>query len=1291
MPIRPIYNGVNKLGAMRVALLYCVFATIWILASSYLVNFTVQDADTLARLELLKGLLFVFVTSGLLYLALRLSPARGSSQEALADLTKPARKAGIVILFIALTLVVPLIGFFIIKLHGPQVEKDALENLAIVAKFKSTQIERWMDQRTADSMVLAANSTEFVHAVGQVAKGNDPDERHSRYVLGKLQSLRINYQYSTLLLLDKDLALLLAEGDQTEVPEELAEVARRAIATGKVERTDLYKSENQIIHMDWIVPILNVGSGNQEVIAAVVLRTDPEQFLYPVIRVWPSASESAESMLVRRDGDDVLYLSDLQALSGTALSLRLPMTEGTLPAAVALNTDQPGRLRGIDYKKQDVLAAYHPVANTDWRIVSKISRDEVLVPLWQMILIVSSIAFIFVIAISFGLLALWRQQSRLQSLLTLAHKTKSERLLQQFFNMPFVGMAIISATDKKLTRFNDYLCELTGYSREELTGKSCLDFTHPDDIEADVREFNRILDGDSSGYVMEKRFFRKDGSMLIALVDTKCIRKPNGTVDYLYATAQDVTQQKAAEARIQRLTHLYAALSLCNQAIVRFTSEQALFDKVCETAVTYGGMKMAWIGMINDKTSMIEPVASHGDDIGYLENISVSSDGHNPYGQGPTGEAIRQNLPFWCQDYEAGPITAQWVERSHGAWGSSAAVPICRGGIVVGALNMYSAEKHAFDEDAKNLLIEMAMDISYALDNFDKEVRRQRAESQLMESESKFHLLFDQSLDGLLIMDGYEIIECNPAVMDMIGCSLEHILHTPVWAFSPARQPDGISSEEKIKEMIEIARLEGRHRFEWMHRRLNGEDFPAEVTMVAITLNGKQVFYTAWRDISEQKNAEARIRHLAQYDVLTSLPNRTLLTDRVNQAINMAQRNHQNLSVMFFDLDRFKNVNDSLGHGVGDELLIQVSLRLQSVVRDQDTVSRIGGDEFVLLLLDTNAEGASRVAEKLMSSIAQPYQINHHEITITPSIGIAVYPDDGESFDDLLKSADIAMYRAKQSGRNNYHFFTAKMQEDSVRIMQLTTALHYAIDLDQLSLHYQPQLSLSDESIVGVEALIRWQHPDFGWVSPAEFIPIAEDTGDILKIGEWVLQKSIRQLKQWQDDGLSLRNISVNLSAVQFRYPHLPELISKLLEDAGLPAECLELELTESASMDDPVAAIAMMDKLADLGVRMSIDDFGTGYSSLSYLKRFRVSKLKIDQSFVRDIMTDTDDRAIVNSIVSLSRSLGMKTIAEGVETAEQLDFLRTCDCDEIQGYYLSRPLTAVDLAVFYQNCHIQK
>lgn len=1282
--MKRIESELKKLSPQWVALLYFVLAALWILASTYLITFTAQDPNHLARLELLKGLLFVIVTSGLLYLLLSM---QGRASEARPQIESDTVKTlPIFGLFVALTLIVPLIGFAITRIHGPQVETEAMESLSTVAKLKSEQIERWMRERESDAAVLVAPNTQFVRSAGRLAASDDATGWHHAYVTGKLQNLRSNYDYSALLLIDTRLNLLAADGDQIELAGETVEAVRETLATGKLARTDLYKVPSQHIYLDWVVPIASVVQGQEAVVAAVILRTSPETLLFPVIATWPGLSATAEGMLVRQQGGDVLYMSELQHKKGTALAMRLPVDNLQLPASVALRDNKAGTTHGIDYMGQEVLAAYQPVPNTDWRIVTKIDRKEVLTPLWNMILLVSGIAFVFIVAISMTLLLIWRQQTRMQSLAALAHKSESEKLLQHFFDMPFVGMAVISPAHKTLENFNDYLCEIIGYSREELAGKSCLDFTHPDDIEADISEFSRIMDGSSDGYVMEKRFFRKDGSEIVAMVDTKCIRNQDGSVRYLFATAQDITRHKAAEARIQRLSRLYSVLSQCNQSIVRLTSEQALFDKICETAVTEGAMRMAWIGMINAETSMVEPVASFGDDIGYLADIQISCDAASPYGNGPTGVAIRQNQPYWCQDYAADMILVPWAQKSAGMWGSSAAIPITRGSVVVGTLNIYASEKQAFDEDAKSLLMEMAVDIGFALDNFDKENFRTIAEALLMESESKFHLLFDQSPDGLMIVDREEIIECNPAAIDLIGFSLDDILHAKPWAFAPEFQPDGISSEEKMQEMLDVTRDKGRCRFEWLHQRAGQEAVPLEVTMVAITLKGKQVFYSTWRNISDQKNAEARIRYLAQYDVLTNLPNRTLLTDRVNQAINIAQRNRQNLSVMFFDLDRFKNVNDTLGHGIGDELLIQVSKRLSAVVREQDTVSRLGGDEFVILLLDTSEEGAARVAKKLMAAVSEPYHIDHHEITITSSIGIAVYPDDGRNFDDLLKSADIAMYRAKRSGRNNFHFFTMKMQEDTLRVMQLTAALHQAIDLNQLSLNFQPQLSVQDGSIIGAEVLLRWQHPDFGLVSPAEFIPVAEDTGDILRIGEWVLQQTIRQLKKWHKQGMPGLKLAVNLSAVQFRHPHLPDMVSQLLDDEELPAEFLELELTESVSMDDPAAAVEMMDKLASLGVRMSIDDFGTGYSSLSYLKRFKAYKLKIDQSFVRDIMVDVDDRAIVQSIITLAKSLGMKTIAEGVETEEQMDFLRRCECDEVQGYHFSHPLTAAEFDKFYKK-----
>ncbi len=427
----------------------------------------------------------------------------------------------------------------------------------------------------------------------------------------------------------------------------------------------------------------------------------------------------------------------------------------------------------------------------------------------------------------------------------------------------------------------------------------------------------------------------------------------------------------------------------------------------------------------------------------------------------------------------------------------------------------------------------------------------------------------------------------------------------------------------------------------------------------------------------EQQAAEARIQMLAHYDPLTGLPNRTLLDSRSDLTLSHAKRSGETVALMFLDLDHFKNINDSLGHRVGDEVLVELAHRLSLNVREQDTVARLGGDEFVLLLPNTGATGAAHLADKLLRAALQPIHIEQHELTVTPSIGIALYPKDGTDLDSLARSADAAMYRAKGDGRNNFRFFTAEIQAQSDRTLLLDNALRRALERGQLSLHYQPQIALATGRVVGAEALLRWQHPELGAVSPAEFIPIAESSGLILPIGEWVIRTAVAQLSQWQRAGLAPITMAVNLSAVQFRHADLPQLVSNILQEHHVPTNGLELELTEGVAMTNPLAAVAVMNDLHQRGVRMSIDDFGTGYSSLSYLKKFQVYKLKIDQSFVRDITDDPDDKAIVAAIISMAESLGMLTIAEGVETEGQLKFLRDRGCTEVQGYYFSRPLPA--------------
>ena len=435
-------------------------------------------------------------------------------------------------------------------------------------------------------------------------------------------------------------------------------------------------------------------------------------------------------------------------------------------------------------------------------------------------------------------------------------------------------------------------------------------------------------------------------------------------------------------------------------------------------------------------------------------------------------------------------------------------------------------------------------------------------------------------------------------------------------------------------------------------------------------------------DMTERKQAAAHIRQLSHYDQLTGLPNRAMLRERFQYAASQSQV----LAVLWIDLDRFKDINDSLGHSAGDALLVEVSLRLRSQLDNEDTLSRHSGDDFLALLTNTSQSQVAQRCIRLLESLNAPMLIAGQEVFLTASIGIAITPSDGETLEALLKNAENAMYRVKDEGRNSYRFFTPEMQADSARALTLGNALKQALHKGELHLVYQPQMSLADGTIIGAEALLRWTHPQLGFISPGEFIPLAEANGLIVPIGEWVLQTALRQLSAWLDQGLPMMTIAVNISAVQFDQPGLANLVRQLLKDTGIAPEGLELELTEAVAMKAPETAAKTMKELGQQGIRLSIDDFGTGYSSLSYLKRFNIHKLKIDQSFVRDISTDADDQTIATAIVQMAHSLGMITIAEGVETAEQLEFLRSRGCDQIQGYFFSRPLLPDVFAQFVQD-----
>ena len=1396
----------RRLTPIGVALLYAVFAALWITVSGALLNMSVDDPGLQGRIEIAKGLLFVAVTSALLYVVLRewgTSVAEAAAVSRRRARLKRVGAAQRIVLLVVLCSLVPLSGLVVLKVHEPQVEREAFANLKAIADLKAGQIENWLYERQNDGAVIMASAgmVRQVAALRRVA--GDSAVRES--VRAQLITAVDAVQYEAALLVDPLGMPLLEIGKFRGPVSGTTALLPQALETHQTRHSEVVADADGGLRLDFVVPLVSFASdGRRESVGGLVLAVRPEQFLFPFVDSWPTASASGETLLVRREGDSVLFINDPRGFKGGGLALRRSLKRTDDPVVAAVKAARSGIGQGNDYRGVEVLAAYRPVTGTEWVVVAKLDRSEVMAPLRQLSSWVSLIALVALAAIGAVIFLLWRQRERT---VHLEIQAQSDKVLRQFYDLPFIGIAISSPTTKEWLRCNDHLCEILGYPREELLRRTWAEMTHPDDLAADVACFDRLLAGEIEGYTLDKRFIRKDGSVIFVTLDVRGVRSADGRLEHVLATMQDITERKLTEAKTQRLTAIHAAVSECNQAIIRSHSAEELFPQICRIAVLYGGMKTAWVGRLDRETLLVRPAFSFGDDLGLLSELQVSIDPDLPKGRGPTGIAVRERKPYWVQNFQTEPALEPWYERAErSGWRASAALPLTRDGEVVGAFILYAGETNAFDEAVQILLIKMAQDISFALTLFAREEERRAMENALRESESRFrelyekaplayqsldvegnilevndawlnllgfrreevigrfigdfmtdvsiktlqnefpkfqqrgkvdgplfHFLhrdgtrrllmvngqiardrdgnflrthcimtdlterlqsaeqlrlaaavFEQSAEGIVILDAtHNVLMVNQAYTKMTGYSAAEL----IGKLPPVMDP-GCNDASFIRAMWETVETHGSWQGELWNRRKDGDLYPELASVSRVhDEEGKVSHYIAIvTDISAHKANEAHIHRLAHFDALTGLPNRSLLADRVGQSLSRVERNAESLALIFMDIDRFKNVNDSLGHRIGDELLIQVAGRLRHVLREEDTVSRLGGDEFILVLPSASAEGAAHVAEKVLKSLSAPYQIEHHELNVTASLGIAMYPNDGHTYDALSMCADAAMYRAKQGGRNTFRFFTREMQERSDRTLQLENALRRALDMDQLELHYQPQISLADGRVIGVEALLRWRHPELGNVSPADFVPIAEESGLILPIGEWVLRMAICQMQLWQEAGLPTMVMAVNLSAVQFRQSRLPELVSQTLEEFKLPPECLELELTEGVAMDNPVGAIAVMNDLHERGVHMSIDDFGTGYSSLSYLKRFKVYKLKIDQSFVRDLSTDPEDAAIVEAIIGLSRSLGLKTIAEGVETAEQLAFLRERGCDEAQGYHIGRPMLAEDFEAFLRD-----
>jgi diguanylate cyclase (GGDEF)-like protein/PAS domain S-box-containing protein len=738
-----------------------------------------------------------------------------------------------------------------------------------------------------------------------------------------------------------------------------------------------------------------------------------------------------------------------------------------------------------------------------------------------------------------------------------------------------------------------------------------------------------------------------------------------GTPDLLILS-RNITENMHNEITLIREAEANAAmLSLQNAAERR--DEKAFMQYGAETAERITNSHISFIHFINEDQETIELAA--WSQVTLDANHLSMPETHYPISKaGIWADAVRQRKPVIINDYASTPGKHELPE-GHGQLTRMLSLPVIAGGLVrmiVGVGNK--------DSDYNSKDVELLQIIAEAIWRI---ANKRRTDETLR----KLKMAVEQSPNSIVITNlDAEIEYANPAFTAASGYTLQEVLSKNPRILQSGKIPKAV-----YDEMWATLTQGKAWRGELINRSKQGNEY-IERTVIYPVRNdeGLITHYLSHKEnITAQKQTEQRINQLMQFDSLTGLPNRDSLLHMLKRAIDLARLQSQVLTVMWINVDNFKQINDSISHEVGDMVLQELTIRLSRLMREEDYLSRVSGDHFVLVGPGSDENGASMLALKIFAALDKPMHIQGKELNITLSIGIALYPTDGESMSDLLKNSESAMYRMKREGRNGYRFFTADLQKNSARMLALGSALKHAINRNELRLVYQPQLDLHQNKIIGAEALLRWTHPEFGDVSPAEFVPIAESYGLIVDIGNWVIRSALQQLKTWQGNGLSTLTVAVNLSAMQFEQPQLADDIMRLVEEAGVSPQSMELELTEAVAMRDSENAARVMHELSEKGFMLSIDDFGTGYSSLSYLKRFDIDKLKIDQSFVRDLSKNEDDQAIVDAIIHMSTSLGFTTIAEGVETIAQLEILKQKGCDQIQGYYFSRPLTPEALEAF--------
>ena len=1405
---RPPANSNSMRRAWLATLVYVILACLWIVYSGNLIDLLPFSPETRSDLEIYKGLLFVMVTATLLYGLLRrgsrATPAEMAIDDAAGLPGNHIQSRWFVAAGIALSIASLGLGYisydFIKKLEY----KKAEQQLTAVTEVKAEDIESRIRAQLQYAHV-AGNFSALALVAEEWSKQGQMRPSQKKFVDQRLAALQRGHIYTRVALLDIDGKPRAFVGEtQHPVSEEaIATLFRDAVQARNPVIGKIYwyfeEGRRQMRHTV-VAPLLPQGPEGK-VVGGVLFELDPELRLIPQVTSWPIPSQTIETGLAVKEASGVTLTTELQhEKSAAPRYFSFDEYPNMLATQIARGTTGTP-LKALDYSGVPILGYGVAIPDTDLLILAKMDIEEIEKPARTAATRIALTVFLFLAACALALYFRWRQKDVQHQMAQQRAELQKQALIKHFDYLSKYANDIILLMDDDgaIVEANDRAEAAYGKSRNTLIGMHALRLRAPSETGQFDAPWEAIKN--ATGLVYETRHAHENGNAFPVEVSSRRIETDHGA--FVQHIIRDISERKKAEKRAQRLQNMYHALGETTKAIMRLQEEAELFPLACRIAVEYGGMLLSWVGRPDPEGRHLIPATIYGQARDFIDGLKIPIPTGTPESGGPSSTAFRESRTIVIHDVLADPRTAPWHASGqlHDIR-AAASFPVLRAGKPYAVFAVYNNQPYSFDEEIVALLTEVADNLGFALDNFDRESARQRGEASLRTSEARLRRITDESAFPMMVhVEDGEILQVNRAWLGISGYAREdiptnqawlekaygeraqavwkhiqsvfaseqrvdagefqlrckegsqrvwHFVSTPLGRLPDGRRyilstaydvteskiaekelrlaatvfesnkssilitdPDGTilsvnpafsevtgyAQEEVLgktprilksgrygKEFYEnfwhALKTRGYWHGEMWNKRKNGEEYLAWLTVNAVRdAHGVTVNYTAIsEDITQTRADKTQIEFLAHFDSLTRLPNRELAKDRLEQASIQAEYAGSRVALIYLDLDNFRIINDTLGYTIGDELLKSIAERLHMCARETDTVSRQAGDEFLLILPDlSELKFVNIVADNIIKHLAQPFNIDGNALSISCSMGIAIYPEDARDVETLVKNADVAMYNAKRAGRNTFRFYAENMNAMFKDLLRIRSDLSRAIEENQFLLHYQPQLDLASHTICGAEALIRWQHPEMGMVPPGHFIQVAEESGMIALIGEWVIREACRQAAAWQQAGLKKIVVAVNISPLQFRRGDLEQIVSSALAESGLDAQYLELELTESTLIQDVEKSLETIERFDKLGLKMSIDDFGTGYSSLAYLQRLPVSKLKIDQSFINKLTTEKSSAAITLSIISLAHALDKTVIAEGVETKEQADFLYEHGCDKIQGYYFSRPIPPED------------